>query len=203
MDKYLEEARRIAGSRKPEALVQKLTAEGYNKSTIARLLFEQGLSVSAVSHIIPMAYSQAHSVFASMPRKSTSTSGATRTTVSSRARTSTAPSRTSSGARAAPAASDPAPGWGLKPEEYAKFRRPQTRPTKSPILNKKPNQRVGKLRTPGLPSDIDVGECANCGFDLVVRNDPTGYMLIHVNTSTEDYLKVTQFCNGVPVRLVR
>lgn len=59
--------------------------------------------------------------------------------------------------------------------------------------------RVGKLRTGGLPSDIDVGPCANCGHDLVVRRGgAAGYLIIHVNTTAEEYLATTQFCQAVP-----
>lgn len=63
--------------------------------------------------------------------------------------------------------------------------------------------RVGKLRTGNLPNDIDVGPCANCGFDLVVRRGPYGLMFTHVNATSEEYLAKIQFCQAVPEKLVK
>lgn len=86
--------------------------------------------------------------------------------------------------------------WGKLPPRGRK----STKPAKLP---KGVTNRVGKLRTPGLPSDIAVGPCANCAHDLVVRGGPTGFAIIHTNTTTEEYLAVTQFCVAVPEVLVK
>jgi hypothetical protein len=67
----------------------------------------------------------------------------------------------------------------------------------------KTSSRVGKLRTGNLPRDIQAGECANCGHDLVVRPTPQGFVFVHVNTTQEEYFAVTQFCQAVPAKLVK
>lgn len=81
----------------------------------------------------------------------------------------------------------------------ARQRNRARKPLPSPALTQpKPRKGIGKLRTPGHPSDIDVGPCGNCDHDLVVRRGPTGYMLVHVNVTAEEHLAVTQFCQPVP-----
>jgi hypothetical protein len=62
--------------------------------------------------------------------------------------------------------------------------------------------KIGKLRTPGLPSDQPVGACANCGYGLVVRRGGTGYVLVHTGVSAEEYLATVQFCVAVPESIV-
>lgn len=143
------------------------------KADIARYLFRlpEGYTVSEVSNALGMAYSQAHSIHKKMAL----------------------------GGRPKPSDDN---GWG-----DPKFgRKPKTKPTKAAVLKRaektlkrpKVSPRVGKLRTPGMPSDIDVGECANCTYDLVVRKLPSGLDLIHVNITPEEYLSTIQFCRAVP-----
>jgi hypothetical protein len=91
----------------------------------------------------------------------------------------------------------PSKAWGNLPPKG----RPATKPTKAKV--RPLNPRIGKLRTPGYPSDVAVGECLNCEHDLVIRGGPTGYMLTHINISTEEYLAVVQFCNAVPRALMQ
>lgn len=143
------------------------------KSDTARALLAEGYSVSEVSKAIPAAYSQVLAI--SKKLKSTDP------------------------------APDPAADWGPAANTPT---RTSLKPVKSKVLEdlrkgkpfKMPtaNPRIGKLRLPGMPSDTDVGECINCGFDLVIRGDKTGFMLIHVGASAEDYLSTIQFCNAVP-----
>jgi len=90
----------------------------------------------------------------------------------------------------------PSPSWGRLPSPRPRSTKPvKVRPPLSP--------RVGKLRTPGLPSDTDLGPCANCGHDVALRPLPTGYTLIHINVSAEEYLATTQFCQAVPRSLIQ
>lgn len=143
-----------------------------SKADIARYLLTEGYSVNEISKAVPMAYSQVHQLNQKRPK----------------------PSREDSLIRA----------HGMKPQEADRRlawtdpqfgKRQPTKPSKSPMVSR---SRVGKLRVPGLSSDVAVGECVNCGHDLVVRPTPTGFVLIHVNTSAEEYLAVTQFCLSVP-----
>jgi len=86
------------------------------------------------------------------------------------------------------------PAWGTLP--------PSGRPSARPVTNYKKGGRVGKLRTPGLPLDTLVGECANCGYDVVVRPTSSGFVLIHTGVSAEEYLATVQFCHAVPRSLI-
>ena len=82
-------------------------------------------------------------------------------------------------------------------------RKAKTKPQSSKLLKPGTAPRVGKLRTPGLPSDVDVGECANCGYDVAIRKLVSGFAFIHINTSAEVYLAVTQFCTAMPKVLLK
>lgn len=156
-----------------------LVDAGLSKADKARLLFDAGFSVSTVSQMVPMAYSQAHSIhkklgLATLPK---------------------------------PASVVGASSWG--PTARTPTRK-SMKPVKSPVLDAikkgKPIQinkvgvgKVGRLRTPGLPSDTDCGECANCGYDVVIRTMPGGhYEFLHTGYSTEEYLATVQFCHAVP-----
>jgi len=140
------------------------------KAEKARRLLKLGYSVSVISRAVPIAYSQVHSInkiLGTQPRVS--------------------PLRE-------PAKADP------KPLSSGKYHRgPQRQrltedeaamwhpPAKPRILKIKKG--IGKLRTGGYPSDVEVGKCANCDFDLVVRDLPTGYALIHVNEQLRNTLQ--------------
>lgn len=162
---------------------------GYmSKADVARALFKEGFTVTQVSKLVPMAYSQAHSISQKIKGDKGLPDGNAKAAVA-RAQSS----------------------WGQSDKAPAKK---SMKPIKSPILDAikkgkpvvmpKPRPGIGKLRIPGLPSDTDVGECVNCGFGLVIRPDhKSGQMLlIHVGSSQEDYFSTIQFCHGVPKALI-
>lgn len=162
-----------------------LDAASFSKADLARALLDLGYTVSEISKAVPMAYSQVHSIH----QKDQQTDAKARASVSK-----PKASREDSLIRA----------HGMKPQEVDQKlawtdptfgRKKATKPAKSPMVSR---ARVGKLRTPGFPSDLTVGECANCGHDLVVRGLPTGFVLVHTNISAEEHLAVTQFCQAMP-----
>lgn len=162
------------------------------KSDTARYLLGEGYSVSEISKAVPMAYSQAHQIAknqAEVARHEIPRDRPHSHTVRGTVETKAIREHFARRAKVEPAA----PEWGDLPN---------TRKSTKPAKAKKLTPRIGKLRTPGLPSDIAVGTCANCGHDLVVRGGPTGYTFVHMNTTTEEYLAVTQFCNAVPLELI-
>lgn len=161
------------------------------KSRIARFLLDEGYTVSEISKAVPMAYSQVHQIHKKDQAVDANARNyaVARKTLDPQAALKMKPSEIARTVERAQAADR----WGdLPPTAYQQKK--AARPQKAKVL-----PRVGKLRTPGLPSDIDVGPCANCGYDLVVtKGGSTGYLLKHVNTTTEEYLAVTQFCNATP-----
>ena len=170
---------------------------GDPKSVLARYLLDEGYTVNEISRAVPMAYSQVHSIYQKMPKRlQVAVVGKANTgktyLLPAKSATKSKASREDSLIRA----------HGMKPQEVDRRlawddlqfgRKKTTKPTKAKL---RPG--IGKLRTPGLPSDIDVGECANCGHDIVVRRLPTGFTLIHTNISAEEHLAVTQFCTACP-----
>lgn len=167
---------------------------GMTKAEKARRLLKLGYDVSAISRAVPMAYSQVHSIAKKEGIDATyhGTPGAQieRAVKASRRPATTATIKVeSAGMRQATSNRE---AWGKLPPT-AHSQRQARKPTKTKL---RPG--IGKLRTPGLPSDIDVGECANCGHDVAVRRLPTGFALIHINATAEEYLKVIQFCTAMP-----
>jgi hypothetical protein len=155
------------------------------KADVARDLLARGYTVSEISKAVPMAYSQVHSIAKAVAPQE---SPRQLRTVAKKATT----------------------------RYEAAVKRAETRTAHKVIEREKANEaagrpvgagskypRVGKLRTGNLPQDIKVGECANCGHDLVVRRAPTGFMFVHVNATTEEYLRTVQFCLAVPNSLVK
>lgn len=175
-----------------------------SKADIARILFaDESISYTTneVSKAVPMAYSQAMTIKKKMGKNQPAAKAKARDPLATPQARETA-YKTQRG-QELKVPSD----WGQSARAAGKR---TTKPMKSPILdaikNGKPvdigrvSGRVGKLRTGGLPSDTAVGECINCGHDLVIRNTGPGvhFTFVHINVSTEDYLAVTQFCHGVP-----
>lgn len=188
---------------------------GTSKADIARTLLSDNAAnytVSEVSKAIPAAYSQVLTISKKMVPEG-------------KAKPSAAAQR---GHKAHPQADDLVSGakqqvltggeppamqrakqvgssWGQTAKAPGKkSMKPVTSPVLDAIKKGKPvdlgrlTGRVGKLRTPGLPSDTAIGECANCGFELVIRNGKDGLMLTHIGMSTEEYLSMIQFCQAVP-----
>lgn len=151
-----------------------------SKADTARYLLRQGFTVSEISKAVPMAYSQALTISKETPAEKMAAS----TKIMHKA-----------GNQLAALQKDKPkvdPSWGELPKT-AHAQRQAHKPQKAKL---RPG--IGKLRTPGLPSDVDVGECANCGHDVAVRRLPTGFALIHINISSEEYLSVIQFCQAMP-----
>lgn len=175
---------------------------GSTKSDIARYLLGEGYTVSEVSKAIPAAYSQVHSIWKKLvPSGAAKSSGAGVSVESTRlvnhphALGVKVPRSTQQAAVKATRAADASAQRILRRERAAEA---EGRPA-----GPKTNPRVGKLRTGGLPRDIPVGECANCGYDLVVRGTPVGYVFTHVNATAEEYIATIQFCQAVPLKLVK
>lgn len=169
---------------------------GTTKADIARTLFADNAAnytINEVAKAVPMAYSQAMTIAKKMDGQ-TAPKKAKDPLATPQAREAVAKGRSE---------------WGQSQKAPGKR---TTKPMKSPVLDAikagKPvdigriSGRVGKLRTPGLPSDTDVGECANCGFDLVVHLTKEGFILKHVGMSAEEYLQTVQFCQAVPKVLI-
>jgi hypothetical protein len=168
--------------------VMELSKKETTKAGIARSLLVEGYSVSEISKAVPMAYSQVHSI--QKQRLENANPGRERgrgagLSVSRGSATQATFTRASGSTAKAPRASQP-----------SSFQAAQ----------KAQGFKVGKLRTPGAPSDIEVGECANCGFDLVVRRAPiagqTKLILVHVNILPDEYIHTVQFCQAVPKKLL-
>lgn len=150
-----------------------------SKSDLARYLLDEGYTVSEISKAVPMAYSQVHQLNKAkgeLKRHEIPKNTRHDHTVGT--------------------------GWGNLPPT-ARTQKKALKPQKlKPLQKTNVSPRVGKLRTPGLPSDIEVGPCANCGYDVALRRLSTGFALIHINISSEEYLAVAQFCSAVPQVLV-
>jgi predicted transcriptional regulator len=140
------------------------------KADVAREMLDMGYSVSQISKAVPMAYSQVHSYLAKKGQTQ-QPSGVLRPL----------------SAKVAPTEDNNARRKALARSIVAKT--PKL-PVRSPL--------VGKLRTGNLTGDRDIGPCANCGHDLVVRKAPTGLMIVHVNITSDEYINTVQFCQAVP-----
>lgn len=182
-----------------------------SKSDIARALLDQGYTVSEISKAVPMAYSQAHSIAKSEAGQQ-------------RMKAAGAKLRELQSSPAGKANAAAIRDLRERHKAYNKannipdpvIARPETRASARAAEAKahrtlarvaagkmpKPRPGVGKLRTPGHPTDVLAGECANCGFDLAVRRGPVGFHLVHVNITAEEYLNTAQFCQAVPRRLL-
>ena len=155
-----------------------------SKSDCARELLRLGYTVSEISKAVPMAYSQVHSI----AKASHPTEAAMQAGLPGQVRGLTPPKVAKAERTAA-----------LKVVERERANEQAGRPVGTGL---KPNPRVGKLRIGSLPSDMAMGECANCGYDLVVRKSPHGFMFVHVNATSEEYLATIQFCQAVPKSLI-
>lgn len=176
----------MAASSSPEKRAQELLKLYGTKASAARQLLDEGFTVSQISKAVPMSYSQVHSI--------------------NRARGEPEPAKAKP-IKAAPTKKTTQQILESQATIDPRFRTVQTRNADRRKLAEaqriiKAVPRIGKLRTPGLPSDRAVGACANCSYDIVVRRLPTGYTLVHVNTTAEDYLKTVQFCQAVPESLI-
>lgn len=176
-----------------------------SKADKARVLFRNGdgagggYTVTEVSKALGMAYSQAHSIFKSMDR------------AREPSKRQAPPSRPGRPGKVNPGVgAHTLPRSGFKHttedlETIAKRDIPTARALAKNAKAKKgqtPQRKTGKLRTPGMPSDIDAGPCANCQHDLAIRSNGGTWLLIHVNTTAEEYLATTQFCIAVPEALI-
>lgn len=187
-----------------------------SKADIARILFADeaaNYTTNEVSKAVPMAYSQAMTIKKKMgsqpaPKRHVDAHGPT---------TKAEQDRWAKAGREAQKANTPqgreqiakgSSSWGAAAKAPG---RKSTKPMSSPLLDamrkgdlkaieKLGMRKVGKLRTPGLPSDTACGECANCGHDVVVRTEPTSgdMFLHHTGVSAEEYLSRVQFCHAVP-----
>lgn len=182
-----------------------VTVNRGTKSDIARALLEKGFTVSEISKAVPMAYSQVH--FIQKQRLENANAGLERGQSSSlRGRAASAtPAKEGASRDGAPRASGRPTGYQRSPQPataQASTRRSQTR-SKEPQAWKGQAPQVGKLKTPSHARDTEIGPCANCGFDLVVRQAPVAgkaiLMLVHVNITSDEYLNTVQFCQGVPL----
>lgn len=181
--------------------------DGTSKSDIARdlLTCDIGYSVSEISKAIPMAYSQAHSLSKKIeqgqptpPRRIPGVPLLSRSQRAVDAGIGKQPPTTRKGASRYESAVKRAETKAAN----AVVQRERASEAAGLPAGPKHNPKVGKLRTGNLPQDIDVGPCANCGFDLVVRRSPHGFMFTHVNATAEEYLATIQFCQAVPERLI-
>jgi hypothetical protein len=187
-----------------------VTVSGDTKSDIARALLEKGFSVSEISKAVPMAYSQVHSIQkkrlqdanAGRPEPRAERGGEDRGPSSERRGQSSLAGRGQTPPRdgASRASNGPA-----RQERSPQPTAAQAR-TRRPVAPPPPSPRVGKLKSGNAPSDIEVGECANCGFDLIVRRAPiagrTVLLLVHVNITSDEYINTVQFCQAIPKRLL-
>lgn len=143
-----------------------------SKADVARALFEapEGYSVSEVSKAIPMAYSQAHSIFRKIEPRWT-------------APKKTKPSREDSMIRA----------HGMKPAEVDRGlgredNNARRRATARAIVGSKPTAKAIVWK----------GVCANCGHDIEARMVGQQNTFVHVNVTPEEFLKTIQFCMAFP-----
>lgn len=180
----------------------------WTKAKIARYLLaeDDNYTLTEISQAVPMAYSQVHSIAkaegltASAPPPAAKKPQAQNTGEYDQKKM-LADIKTLRGPEPKPMRSGKyhRGSSGRLTEEEATTWEPPPRAKAS----KKTKPKIGKLRTPGLPSDIDVGACANCGHDIVVRQGGAeGYLLVHTNISAEEHLSTTQFCHAVPTALL-
>lgn len=194
------------------------------KSAVARVLLDEGYSKTQIAAAVPMNYSQVHSV--DKKRSQEQTQDRARKNLANvdvgkmkphevlelAQKMDRSVKKAGAGRKAKPELELPgafSETWGQSPKAPGKrTMKPVTSPILDAIKKGKPvdigriTGRVGKLRVPGLPSDTAVGECANCGFDLVIRGTREGLVFTHVGASAEDYLNITQFCQAVPKVLI-
>lgn len=162
-----------------------------SKADVARALFEspEGFSVSEVSKAIPMAYSQAHSIFRKIEPRWTAPKKAK-------------PSREDSMIRA----------HGMKPadadrrlgrEDNNARRRATARAIvgRGPHLVEPRSGAIGLIKSNTGPAPKGIvwkGVCANCGHDIEARMVGRQNTFIHVNVTPEEFLKTIQFCMAFP-----
>lgn len=169
-----------------------------SKADMARRLLDEGISVSAISKVVPMAYSQVHSISKKLtvvgahgPRPKAENERWRKASRSVREVTRIE-CDSSIDFHVIPHSKGCTRGQILSNKRRAKE-------LEKPKLGRRG---TGKLRVPGLPLDLPAGKCANCSFDLLVKKTPTGYILAHSGMSAEEYLSTVQFCKAVPESLV-
>jgi hypothetical protein len=177
----------------------KLASTGTN-ADLARALFNlpANYSVTEVSKALGMNYSQAHSIHKKLNTQSegrfVAVSGTGRDSKVDFVPT-TVPKKLPSGQYHKGAGR----GQRLTEDEAATW---SPSPARRPAKVIKGKVRDGRMRTGAGPKDVAAGECANCGYDLVVRPLPTGYSFVHTNATAEEYLATIQFCQAVPKSLL-
>lgn len=183
----------------------------WTKADKARRLLELGYGVSEISKAVPMAYSQVHSIASKRTLQEVSVAVGTRRLRDRKADID----QLREGHRAYNKANNIPEPVVVRAKTTVKAARAIQADVDRILTRERQNEtagrpagtgakpRVGKLRTGNLPHDIDVGPCANCGHDLVVRRSPHGFMLVHVNSTAEEYLATIQFCQAVPERLAK
>lgn len=197
--------------------------DSLSKADIARRLLDEGLSVSLIAKLVPMAYSQVHSISKKIEGDKGLPSGNAKATVErAQARNPLAtPQQREAKARELSGLQNvcrPDIDYHARPHSAGCLkgikadnnkRRKEVahaavgmKPSRSQVHALGQSPRVGKLRTPGLPTDTVAGPCANCGYELVIRGSSNGWVLIHTGVSAEEYMATIQFCQAVPQLLL-
>lgn len=170
---------------------------GMTKSDMARELFRhpQGFSVKEVSEAVGMHYSQAHSVRAKMPQFVQAVQHGKSKDARVDFIVPEAPKKTPRGQYH----KGPKRGQRLTEEQAATWEPvAEQRDTRRAPKMVKGKLRDGRLRTGKFPKDVEVGKCANCGYDLAIRPTGPGLVFVHINATPEEYLAKIQFCQAVP-----
>lgn len=156
----------------------------WSKADIARFLFaeDDGFSVSEVAKAIPMAYSQAHQIFAKMPQ-------------ANQARTkAVAPAKPKPEPKPAPITQRPA---SRKRRDEAKS---WTQTRVSELLQEAKGG-TRPLKKTDLRNSKELGPCLNCGFPLAAQSLGGQRQIIHYGSSPEEYRDTVQFCHAFPKSL--
>lgn len=172
-----------------------------SKADIARRLLDEGISLTAISKAVPMSYSQVHSINKKLKPGPVDAHGPTTKASNDRWARAGKEARERSGLQNV---CRPEIDYHIRghSEDCLQGKIEANKRKAKAIANPKARKGIGKLRTPGMPTDIPTGPCVNCGHDTALRRDPTGFMLIHVNTTAEEYVSTIQFCKAVPEALL-
>ena len=192
---------------------------GGSKANVARVLLDQGYTVSEISKAVPMAYSQVHSIAQKTGALSANADPRPGRGQDSRAqrerptavgrgldhpRGSEALERPGASRASGRPARDARPPQPAAPQAHtrgSKSVQPQARQvTQGPQAR----PRVGNIRLAGRVQrpERQVGACANCKHDLVLRDFAGMWTLVHINITPEDYIRTIQFCQATPVSLL-
>lgn len=172
-----------------------------SKADTARRLLDEGVSLTAISKAVPMSYSQAHSINKKLKPQPAHVDAHGPTTKASQDRWAKAGKEARAGLQNV---CRPEIDYHIRghSEDCPEGRIAANKRKAKAYAQPKARKGIGKLRIPGLPTDTPTGPCVNCGSDTVVKKTSTGYVIVHVNITPEEYMATIQFCKAVPEALL-